>query len=86
MHASYQTSLEIDDKKEFYDFFEGKGDEIHGGFALCHWNGDSEIEAKIKEDLNVTIRCIPMHLPPVEGKCIFTNERSLRRVIFAKAY
>lgn len=81
-----QHTVEIHSKKEFYDFFTAKGDEIHGGFALCHWNGDPAIEAKVKEDLNVTIRCIPLHLKPQEGKCIFTGERSPQRVIFAKSY
>lgn len=79
-------TVEIDDKKEFYDFFTGKGEEIHGGFALCHWNGDPAIEAKVKEDLNVTIRCIPLHLPARPGKCLFTGEPSPHRVIFAKSY
>lgn len=81
-----QYTVEIDDKKEFYDFFTGKGEEIHGGFALCHWNGDPAIEAKIKEDLNVTIRCIPLHIPARPGKCLFTGEYSPHRVIFAKSY
>lgn len=81
-----QHTVEIEKLKEFYDFFTAKGEEIHGGFALCHWNGDPAIEAKVKEDLNVTIRCIPLHLPPEEGKCIFTGERSSCRVIFAKSY
>lgn len=81
-----QHTVEIKDKKTFYEFFTPKGEEIHGGFALCHWNEDPTIEAKVKEDLNVTIRCIPLHLPDEEGKCIFTGERSMRRVIFAKAY
>ena len=81
-----QNTIEIDDKKEFYDFFTAKGEEIHGGFALCHWNGDPAIEAKVKEDLNVTIRCIPLHGEEKPGKCLFTGERSARRVIFAKSY
>jgi prolyl-tRNA synthetase len=81
-----QHTVEIKTKEEFYQFFTPKGDEIHGGFALCHWNGDPAIEARVKEDLNVTIRCIPIHLPPQEGKCIFTGQRSSCRVIFAKAY
>ena len=81
-----QHTVEIKSKEEFYQFFTAKGDEIHGGFALCHWNGDPAIEAKMKEDLNVTIRCIPLHLDPVEGKCIFSGERSTTRVIFAKSY
>lgn len=80
-------TVEINSKQEFYDFFTAKKEEeIHGGFALCHWNGDPAVEAKVKEDLNVTIRCIPLHLPPQEGKCIFTGARSAGRVIFAKSY
>lgn len=81
-----QHTVEIHTKQEFIDFFTAKGEEIHGGFALCHWNGDPEIEAKMKEELNVTIRCIPLHLPPQAGKCIFTGERSAQKVIFAKSY
>lgn len=81
-----QHTVEIHDKKSFYDFFASKGDEIHGGFALCHWNGDPAIEAKVKDDLNVTIRCIPLHLPHHAGKCIFTGEHSPYKVIFAKSY
>lgn len=81
-----QHTVEIKTKKEFYDFFTPKGNEIHGGFALCHWNGDPGVEAKVKEELGVTIRCIPFHVKKEEGKCIFTGERSLQKVIFAKSY
>lgn len=81
-----QHTVKIDSKEEFYEFFTSKGEVIHGGFALSHWNGDPAIEDKVKQDLNVTIRCIPLDLPSEEGKCIFTNEKSERRVIFAKAY
>ncbi len=73
-------------KKNSADFFTGKGEEIHGGFALCHWNEDPAIEAKIKEDFNVTIRCIPIDMPAREGSCLFTGQKSPRRVIFAKSY
>ncbi len=74
-------TVEIDSKEQFYDFFSSED-----GFALSHWNGDPKIEAKVKEDLNVTIRCIPLHIEPKPGKCIFTGEKSERQVIFAKAY
>ncbi len=53
---------DIDTKEEFYAFFTPKNadkPEIHGGFARAHWDGTAETEAKIKEDLKVTIRCIP---------------------------
>src|SRR5882672_99110 len=62
----------IESKKEFYDFFTAKNaakPEIHGGFALAHWNGSHEVEEKIKNDLKVTIRVIPFGESEA-GKCI----------------
>lgn len=79
----------IDTKEEFYAFFtpkNGENPEIHGGFALAHWCGDPEVEEMIKEDLGVTVRCIPLDASPEEGKCPFSGKRSERRVIYAKAY
>src|SRR5207244_5817707 len=56
------NTVRIDSKAEFYDFFTPQNKEkpeIHGGFALAHWSGRADVEARIKEDLKVTIRCIP---------------------------
>jgi prolyl-tRNA synthetase len=78
-----QNTIEINDKDAFYAFFTDQ----NGGFASAHWNGNAEIEAKIKQDLNVTIRCIPtLDHEPEAGTCIFSGEPSAQRVIFAKAY
>ncbi|MEJ2662092.1 MAG: proline--tRNA ligase, partial [Desulfobacteraceae bacterium] len=60
--------------------------EIHGGFALSHWCGSPSCEAKIKEDLMVTIRCLPFDADPEEGRCISCGAPSSKRVVFAKAY
>jgi len=82
-------SINIDDKKEFYEFFTPKNSEepeIHGGFALSHWCGEDRCESKIKEDLSVTIRCIPLSGPSEKGTCIYCDRPSSRRVVFAKAY
>ncbi|MEP6686234.1 MAG: proline--tRNA ligase, partial [Verrucomicrobiota bacterium] len=82
----------IDSKADFYDFFTPKNSakpEIHGGFALAHWNGSREVEEQIKNDLKVTIRCIPLDdsAPLSEaGTCSFSGEPSPRRVVWAKAY
>ncbi len=79
----------IDTKEEFYDFFTPENTakpEIHGGFALAHWNGSREVEEQIKSDLKVTIRCIPLDDTFEAGRCIFTGEPSARRVIWAKSY
>ena len=82
-------SINIDDKKEFYEFFTPKNSEepeIHGGFALSHWCGEDRCESKIKENLSVTIRCIPLSGPSEKGACIYCGGPSSRRVVFAKAY
>jgi prolyl-tRNA synthetase len=76
-----QNTVPIHSKEDFYDFFSGDG-----GFALAHWSGDAEIESKIKNDLSVTIRCIPFADETGPGNCIFSGNPSKQRVIFAKAY
>jgi prolyl-tRNA synthetase len=79
----------IDDNTAFYDFFTPQNKnkpEIHGGFALSHWCGSAECENKIKEDLTVTIRCLPFDAQKEEGKCICCGTASTRRAVFAKAY
>jgi prolyl-tRNA synthetase len=81
----------INSKDEFYAFFTAQNadknkPEIHGGFALAHWNGSAAIEEQIKTDLKVTIRCIPFSDSPEAGTCIFTGEPSKQRVVFAKSY
>ena len=79
----------IDSKEDFYDFFTPKSaakPEIHGGFALAHWNGSAAVEEKIKADLKVTIRCIPLREKAEAGRCLFTGEASARRVLWAKSY
>ena len=79
----------INSKEEFYEFFTPKNaskPEIHGGFALAHWNGSREVEEQVKAELKVTIRCIPFGDAPEAGTCIFTGEPSAQRVIWAKSY
>jgi prolyl-tRNA synthetase len=84
-----QHTKKIDSKEEFYAFFTPKNrdkPEIHGGFALSHFNGSPAVEEQLKNDLKVTVRCIPHDLDAEPGTCIFTGEPSKQRVIFAKAY
>jgi prolyl-tRNA synthetase len=84
-----ENTLKIDTKEEFYAFFTPKNTErpeLHGGFALAHWNGSPEVEEKIKDDLKVTIRCIPFDDTEGPGKCVITGEPSARRVVFGKSY
>jgi prolyl-tRNA synthetase len=83
------NTRDIDDRQAFIDFFtpaSKEKPEIHGGFANSHWCGSAECEAKIKEDLSVTIRCIPFDAKEASGACVYCGQPSTRRVIFAKAY
>jgi len=83
-----QNTKLIDSKDEFYDFFtSSKNDqtEIHGGFAMVHWDRDSKWEEQIKNDLKVTIRCIPEG-EGEPGVCIFSGNPSPGRVVMAKSY
>ena len=82
----------IDTKEEFYAYFAAPKTKnpndptpIHGGFAMTHFNGDPALEAKIKDDLAVTVRCIPL-APGEPGTCPFTGQPSAKRVVWAKAY
>ncbi len=84
-----ENIVNIDIKEEFYKYFTAKNadkPEIHGGFSLSHWCESAECEDKIKEELKVTIRCIPLDAKEEDGICICCGKPSKRRVIFAKNY
>jgi len=84
-----ENTVHIDSKDDFYAFFtpdDPATPEIHGGFALAHWCGDQGCEERIKEDLSVTIRCIPFSDNTEPGACIVCGAKSNNLVVFAKAY
>ncbi len=57
-----------------------------GGFFLCHWDGTPETEAKIKEDTQATIRCVPYMFEQTPGVDMVSGKPATQRVIIAKAY
>ena len=67
-----------------YDDFKARID--GGGFFLCHWDGTTETEERIKEETKATIRCIPLDQPDEPGVCMVTGKPSARRVIIARNY
>ena len=69
--------------KDYEDF---KSIISKGGFVRCGWDGNSETEAKIKQDTKATIRCIPFDEDPEELTCVLTGQKAKHEVIFAKAY
>jgi len=85
-----RNTREIDSYDELREFFTPENrqkPEIHGGFALCHWAGGAAEEELLKNELGVSIRCIPLDDEEGEqGTCILTGKPSPRRVVIAKAY
>ena len=57
-----------------------------GGFFLCHWDGTPETEAKIKEDTQATIRCVPYMFEQTPGVDMVSGKPSKCRVLIARAY
>lgn len=85
----YQKALEyrenntfkVDSWNEFKDILDNRG-----GFVFAHWDGTSETETAIKDELKATIRCIPFDNPQEAGKCIYSGKPSTQRVLFARSY
>lgn len=69
---------------ENYEEFKEKVKE--GGFFLCHWDGTAETEAKIKEDTQATIRCVPFAYEQTDGVDMVSGKPSKYRVIIARSY
>lgn len=72
----------VDTYDEFKEVIE------EGGFAVAHWDGTEETEARIQDETSATIRCIPFDQPGTDedGRDLITGEPSEGRVVFAKAY
>lgn len=57
-----------------------------GGFFLCHWDGTAETEAKIKEETQATIRCVPFAYEQTPGIDMVSGKPATCRVIIARSY
>ncbi len=71
---------ECDDYEEF------KAKVKDGGFFLCHWDGTAETEAKIKEETQATIRCVPFMFEQTPGVDMVSGKPSKARVLIARSY
>ena len=84
-----ENTVNIDTKDDFYKFFTPQNEakpEIHGGFAMAHFDGSAEVEDMLRKDLKVTVRCVPLEGDKTPGICPFTGRPSRQRVVFAKSY
>ncbi|HTH93456.1 MAG TPA: proline--tRNA ligase [Candidatus Paceibacterota bacterium] len=75
-----ENTIKVDGWDDFVSAIE------NGKFVLAHWDGTTETEKKIKEEIGATIRCIPFTQEQEDGVCVKTGQPSQGRVLFAKAY
>lgn len=59
---------------------------VEKGFALSHWCGSADCEAKIKEETKATMRCIPLEQTAGPGECVYCGQAAPEQALFAKAY
>lgn len=58
-----------------------------GGFFLCPWDGTAETEAKIKEETQATIRCIPFDVNQDNpGTDMVSGQPAKYKALIARAY
>ena len=71
---------------ECEDYEEFKQRIKDGGFFLCPWDGTAETEAKIKEETQATIRCVPFGVEQKPGVDMVSGKEAKFRVLIARAY
>ncbi len=56
------------------------------GFIRAMWCGDEECELKLKEDCDISSRCMPLDQQGQEGKCVCCGKPATKLVYWGKAY
>jgi prolyl-tRNA synthetase len=79
-----RNTQEINTWDDFKDFF-NSDEKSFSGFAICYAVDNPSVEEYIKP-LKVTARCIPLDQENSFGQCIFTGEKTNKKIVFAKAY
>jgi prolyl-tRNA synthetase len=55
-------------------------------FFIGGWCGDEDKEAELKQELGLTVRCMPLEALSAEPVCFMTGRPALHQVVVAKAY
>ncbi len=84
----FQKALKFRDEHIFEceNYEEFKERVKDGGFFLCHWDGTPETEARIKEETQATIRCVPFAFEQTPGVDMVTGKPAKYRVLIARSY
>ena len=75
-----------DDNIHDVETYEEFKEAVSTGFARAWWAGDIEDEARIQDETQATIRCIPLDQPEGSGTCIYTGKPAEEIAIFGRAY
>lgn len=78
-------------ESEIHDLF--RGDDAPG-FAYCWWDATPDDEKRLRESLQVTVRCLPLRPPTgiagqpaaAAGPCAITGRQTPTVAVIAKAY
>lgn len=86
MYARAKKNLEEHTKTcqtmdEVKDFMQNEG-----GFARTMWCGDLECELKMKEEVGVTSRCMPLHQEKVGETCVCCGKKADKMIYWGVAY
>ena len=81
--AKYYRDSHIYECEDYDEFKQRVKD---GGFFLCPWDGTAETEARIKEDTQATIRCVPFGVEQTPGTDMVSGKPSVARVLIARSY
>ena len=79
-------------KLKWYDSYQGLKEHFsdkNAGFALVYWCEDNHMEQKLKDELSVTVRCLPFESllgKDLQGECFFSNSQQGRLAILGRAY
>ncbi|OGR01052.1 MAG: proline--tRNA ligase [Deltaproteobacteria bacterium RIFOXYA12_FULL_61_11] len=79
--------IRVSSEAELLEAFKGEeGEEsTKGRFVLANYAEDRAVEERLRRDLAVTVRCIPLGDFP-RGACIFSGHKDAPTAIFARAY
>ena len=58
----------------------------NSGYIRAMWCGDLECEMKLKEEADVSSRCIPFGMDPIGDKCVCCGREAKKLVYWGKAY
>jgi len=79
------TDFRLAHTHQLHDYAELQ-EAVADGWALAHWCGSPECEAKVKEDTKATLRCIPFEGQDGSGQCIVCGQPAQEKAIFARSY